>query len=182
MSAANGTVPDYATRAEYDELEERVDTLHVGIRQANAGIRRIEVLLKQQGTTLSEHSIALAEMGSAIMRIETRLSTHDKMIEEHDKAIDEVEDKAERASRPDETKDALVRLQLSRQEADLAADLEKQRIEAERERDSIAARQQKRAAVLDSAKTITAYVFGGGGLVIILAAVLRSCGVDVPFP
>lgn len=179
---ANGSVPDYVTRAEFEELEERVDTLHVALRQANAGIRRIEVLLKSQATTLSEHSIALGDIGSAIMRIETRLSTHDKVIEEHDKAIDEVEDKAERASKPDETSQALIRLQLSRQEADLQADLEKQRIEAERERESIAARKEKRAAVLETVKTTTAYVFGGGGLVIVLAAALKSCGYDVPFP
>lgn len=175
----NGSVPDYVTRAEFEDLEER---LHVGLHRANAGIQRIESLLKRQATTLSEHSIALAEMGSAIMRIETRLSTHDKVIEAHDRAIDDVEDKADRASKPDETLQGFAQVALERDRAALEAERERKALEAERARESIRAKADVRKARIAIAMKFAAAVTGSAVVGLVIAALAKSCGVDLPTP
>lgn len=129
------------------EFEDLEDRVDTTMLDVRVANSGIQRLEKVMG----DHSDALAEIGQALVRIETRLSG--------------AEQKAERASG---TNEAFAQLAL-----------ERDRVELERERkaddDKLAARKERRAAFLAGAGKAAAWLTTGGGIALLLSAVLDSC-------
>lgn len=163
MSAtgSNGTTPPYVLLQDFEQLVETVEELRStsidDIRATNQRTLRLEQEQKLQTRILQGHSEALSKIGEAVIRIETKLALHDEK-------IDDVEDKADRASRPDETAHAIAQVFI------------------EDKRDSIAARKDRRTAVWSFVGKASAWLFVGGGAALIVMALAKSCGVDLPTP
>lgn len=186
MTRGNGNLENvpYVFRDEHNDLTDRVESLEgkvdgtiadirsdsQAIRNTQLAVARIEAEQKLQARGLKEHGEILGDIFAAVTRIETRIAKHEE-------AIEVVEDKAERAERASGTNEHILD-QNNRLLDALVVDPK---------RESIRARQEKRAAVLDSLRGFGGMLKKHSKLVVvvllgIVVGIARCAGVEVTLP